>query len=120
MDTEAFHVVIRIIQGVYFQLTTIAGSSIHMTDREAPGKAFVQYTPDLDAQLLDIRIFTCRSFLGDDTGTNYLCKQVQHDYKSCPEYETFTDLLQTGKSGTILFCISTSNAGQMSQLGSRG
>src|SRR3990172_5413537 len=117
MDTEAFHVVVRVIQGVYLQLATVAGSCIDMTDRQAPGKAFVQYTPELDAQLLDIRIFRCRRFLGDDTGTNYLCKQVQHDYKPCPEYEPFTDLLQTGKSGTILFCISNSSAGQMSQLG---
>src|SRR5665647_2199296 len=41
-------------------------------------------------------------------------------YRSCPEYEPLTDLLQSGKSGTMTPPIRASRAGQLSQLGSRG
>lgn len=41
-------------------------------------------------------------------------------YRSCPEQELFTDLLQTGRSGTMLSWISTSSADQRVQDGSRG
>ena len=41
-------------------------------------------------------------------------------YRSCPEYDPLTDLLHTGKSGTMLSWISSSSAGHVVQDGSRG
>jgi hypothetical protein len=123
MESEPLQVVKGVAQGVDLQLAAVAGTGVHLADRQAAPEPSARGPIHLRAQFGQGRLG--RGWRGDRQrqSQQILEQRLAHGggaQRSWPEYEQLNDLLQSGKSATILFSMAASSSGHWNQDGSRG
>ena len=141
-QAEAFQVVERVVERVDFQFAAVAGAGIHLADRQAaaepPLRRAVEVArrarqgPDRGHRFCHGRAQALeeRSQHGPSRsmGACSLPPAPSREgrgriwwrcHRSCPEYEQLNDLLQSGKSATMLPSIAASSSGHWNHDASR-
>jgi hypothetical protein len=78
MDTEAFAIIEDVVHGVNLQFASIAGTRVHLSDRQAPAESppddFIEFYPYLQELGLQDR----RERFRYDAGAEYLLQNAYH------------------------------------------
>src|SRR5262249_51948277 len=119
---ESLEIVERVVERVNLELAPIARPGIDLADREAAPQALPRGALDARRELGERRFVLVRRRFRQGAAKEALEQGSAHarsPYRSCPEYEQLNDLLQSGKSATMLPSITASNSGHWNQEGSR-
>src|SRR5262245_46517268 len=124
---EPLDVVKGIVQGVDLQFAAVARTGIDFTNRKRPAEAPSRDALESSADFRQChRIDAGRGF-GQRAAHEAFKDDLAHvdrleglrSYRSWPEYEQLNDLLQSGKSATMLPSTAASSSGHWNHDGSR-
>src|SRR5581483_11822612 len=130
-QAEALEIVEGIVERVDFQLAAVAGARIDRADGEAAAEPSACRAVDARRKLGQRRIVKPRRRFGERRPGQAFKQRSAHrrfcsfgtrsdgSYKSCPAYEQLNDLLQSGKSATMLPSMAASSSGHWNHEGSR-
>src|SRR5487761_2557832 len=118
MQAEAFEIVERVVQRVNFQLAAVAGAGVDLPDRQRAPELGARGAIDALRQLGERGLVGLGRRLGERAMGEAFEQRPAHQ-RSCPEYEQLNDLLQSGKSATMLPSTAVSNSGHWNQDASR-
>ena len=110
VQTEAFEIVERIAQSVDFKLAAIARAGVDFADRKAAPETASRIAFEAFGQFGKRGIVRRGRRFGERSMRETFKERLAHQ-KSCPEYEQLNDLLQSGKSATILPSMAVSRSG---------
>ena len=109
-QAETLEIVEGVVERVDFQLAAVAGAGIHLADREAAAEPAPRRALDAGRQFGERGVVRRRRRFGQ-RGVRQAFEQCPAHQRSCPEYEQLNDLLQSGKSATMLPSIAASSSG---------
>src|SRR6478735_485570 len=124
-DAEALDIIDRVVERMNLQLAAVARASVDLADgdrtAEQPARANFERLAELGQNRVLVRQrLGVRLRRGDSHRPREQRFQQQGAHqRSCPEYEQLNDLLQSGKSATMLFSIAASNSGHWNHDASR-
>ena len=118
MEAEAFEIVERVVERMDFQFAAVAGAGIDLPDRQRAAELGARGAVDALRELGKAGLVGLgRGFR--ERAVNEAFEQRLAHQRSCPEYEQLNDLLQSGKSATMLPSTAVSSSGHWNQEASR-
>src|SRR5512134_1913617 len=101
------------------QLATGARSCVHLADGEAAAEPATRGAFEACRQFPQRRLVGRWRLLGQRPLDEAAQQDLSHGQRSWPEYEQLNDLLQSGKSATMLPSMAASSSGHWNHEGSR-
>src|SRR5262249_43145292 len=117
-QAEALDVIERVVECVDFEFAAIAGAGVDLTDRKTAAEPASSSALDAHSEFGKGSVVHGRRRFGERPAREAFKQRWTHQ-RSCPEYEQLKDLLQSGKSATILPSMAVSRRGHWNHDGSR-